>query len=238
MHHMKRCMTFAHLHRTHTVKDSRGMHKGLMGIFCQECVYDVVSSLGYLPNFLCKMWGCFPFKFGWLRGYIYNYSYYHYQIRSINLTHCFHIFPWLCVWGGCTNICCQLHIYLYIHISWESWVLFLDLLCSLMMCANNRVHYGLIVIYGYLHITLPEYHHYADLSESIELQKCFSDIFCLECVSKIRSVLSIIFHAIYGAVCIQLTCFSYDDCDNPCTWSYHHYQIWSMPHLPLFRVRS
>ena len=35
-------------------------------------------------------------------------------------------------------------------------------------------------------------------------------IFCLECVSKIKSILSIIFHVIYGAVHIQLTHFSYD----------------------------
>ena len=69
-----------------------------------------------------------------------------------------------------------------------------------MICANNQVHYGLMVICSYLHITLPHYHHYAHLSEGNKLLRCFSDIFCLECVSKIRSVLSIIFHAIYGAV--------------------------------------
>ena len=81
-----------------------------------------------------------------------------------------------------------------------------------MMCANNRVHYGPMVVYGYLHITLPHYHHYADLSEGIELLKYLSDMFCLECVSKIRLVLSIIFHAKYGAVCFQLTHFVYEDC--------------------------
>ena len=47
-----------------------------------------------------------------------------------------------------------------------------------------------------------------------ELLKCLSSIFCLECMSKPRSVLSIIFHAIYGAVCIQLIHFSYNrKCD-------------------------
>ena len=50
----------------------------------------------------------------------------------------------------------------------------------------------------------------------------------------------VIFHAIYGAVCIQLTHLSYDDCVNTCTLSYHHHQIGSMTQLPLalFRVRS
>ena len=56
-----------------------------------------------------------------------------------------------------------------------------------------------MVIFICLHITLPHYHRYADLSESIELLKCLSGTFCLECVSKIKSILSIIFHAINGA---------------------------------------
>ena len=97
------------------------------------------------------------------------------------------------------------------------------------MWRNNPVHYGLMVVYSSLTITLPHYHHYADLSKGIE---------GIECVSKIRSVLSTNFHAIYRAVCIQLTHFYFDDCENTCTWSYYHHQIGSMTHLPLFRVRS
>ena len=106
------------------------------------------------------------------------------------------------------------------------------------MCANNRVHYGLMVVYGYFHIALPHYHHYVDLSEGMELLKCLSDIFFPECVSKFMSILSIIFHAICGVVWIQLTHFCCDDCENACTWSYYHHQIGSMTHFPLFRVRS
>ena len=60
-------------------------------------------------------------------------------------------------------------------------------------------------IYGYLHITLPHYCHYADLSKGIELLKCLSDTVCLECVSEMGSVLSIICHTLYGAVCIVLS---------------------------------
>ena len=38
------------------------------------------------------MWGCMcQFKCRGSRGYIYNSSYYHHQIRSINLSHCCHI---------------------------------------------------------------------------------------------------------------------------------------------------
>ena len=87
--------------------------------------------------------------------------------------------------------------------------------------------------------TLPHYHHYANLSEGIELLKCLTDVSCLECVSKIRSVLSIIPHAIYVAVCIQRTHFSYDDCENICIWSYYHHQIGSKyDPFVIFRVRS
>ena len=49
---------------------------------------------------------------------------------------------------------------------------------------------------------------------------------------------SINFRAIYGAVCIQLSYLSYDDCENTCTLSYYHHHIGSMSHLPLFRVSS
>ena len=60
----------------------------------------------------------------------------------------------------------------------------------------------------------------------------------VDCVTKIYSILSIIFHAIYGAVCIHLTHFSYDNCENVCTLSYYHHLTGSMAYLPLFRVRS
>ena len=77
---------------------------------------------------------------------------------------------------------------------------------------------------------------YADLSVGIELLKCSSDIFCLESESKIKSILSIVFHALYGAVRIQRTHFSYDDCVNSCTLSYCHHQISIMTHFPLLGV--
>ena len=104
------------------------------------------------------------------------------------------------------------------YISWKGWVLCLLLLCSLMLGANNQVHYGLMVKFVCLQITLPHHHHYADLSEGIELLKCLSVILNIECVSKIKSILPIIFQVIYVAVRIQLTHFSYVDCENMCTF--------------------
>ena len=45
-------------------------------------------------------------------NWLYLPSSYHHQIGSIQLSHCCRIFPWLCVWDGCTIIFCHLlHIY-------------------------------------------------------------------------------------------------------------------------------
>ena len=154
------------------------------------------------------------------------------QVQPINLFHCCHIFLWLCAWSGCSIVCCRFRI------CPGKLFFFLLLLCSLTMCANNRVHYDPMVVFLCLHITLPHYHHYSDLPEGIGLLKCLSGTFCLECVSKIKSILSIIFHAIYGAVRIQLAHFSCDGCEDTCTLSYYHHRIGSMAHLPLFKVKS
>ena len=55
---------------------------------------------------------------------------------------------------------------------------------------------------------------------------------------KNKSVLSVIFHATYGAVCIRLTHLTCDDFDYTCTLYHCHHQIECMTHWPLFRVRS
>ena len=71
----------------------------------------------------------------------------------------------------------------------------------------------MMVIFICLHITLPHYHHYADISEGIKLVNGIK-VHPVEYMSKIKSILTIIFHAIYGTVCIQLTHFLCDDCEN------------------------
>ena len=58
----------------------------------------------------------------------------------------------------------------FIYILGKLVLCFLSL-CSLVICTNNRVRYGPMVVVISLHITLPHYHHYADVSESIELLK-------------------------------------------------------------------
>ena len=60
----------------------------------------------------------------------------------------------------------------------------------------------------------------------------------VECVSKIKLILSVIHYTICGAVCFQFTNFPCDDWENIYTLSYYHHQIGSMNYNPLFRVRS
>ena len=62
--------------------------------------------------------------------------------------------------------------------------------------------------------------------------------FCQVFFREIKSILSIICHEINVAVWIQLTNFSYDDCENTCILSHFHHQIGSTTHLPLFTLRS
>ena len=77
----------------------------------------------------------------------------------------------------------MLHYILSIsYVSQESWVLFLLLLCSLMMCTNNQVHYGPMVTFACLHFTLSHYHHHAGIYEGVELVKWWLDTFCQVCL--------------------------------------------------------
>ena len=99
------------------------------------------------------------------------------QIGSIHLSHCFHIFPWLCAWDVCYIIFCHL---LYIH-SGKTGNWFSSLLCSLwwaqivgyvLACRS----YSFVCILHHLIIIIVQ-----TLSEDIELIKCLSDIICRVC---------------------------------------------------------
>ena len=116
------------------------------------------------------------------------------------------------------------------YISWESWAFASIIAMQSMMCASNWVQYGLSVPDSKIHganmgpiwgrqdpggphvgpmnfairggiclfdITLSHYHHYADLCQ----------LHSVECVFKIKLILSIIFNMIYGAVCFFVYLF-------------------------------
>ena len=136
-----------------------------------------------------------PFQFRWLKGYIYSSCNYHHQIGSINLSHCYYIFPWSCVWDFCYIIFCHvLHIYSG-------------------KIANNRKRYDLQIVFVCLSITPSHYHHCANLSVDIELIKCLPDIF-FQCVSKFEHILLVIHYSICGAVCLQFAQFPRDGWEN------------------------
>ena len=174
-----------------------------------------------------------PFQCRWLKGYIYSSCYYHHEIGSIHPSHYYHFFPWLCVWDVCYIIFCHL---LHIHSGKTGNY-------SLLVCSTwwvQIVGYVLACIsYSFfLYITPSHYHHCANLSEDIELIKCLSDIYFVECVSTIKHILSVIQYTICGAVCFQFTHFLCDDWDNIYTLSYYHHQVGSMSYHPLLRVGS
>ena len=173
-----------------------------------------------------------PFKYRWLKGYIYISCYYHHQIGSIHLSHCFHIFPWLCAWDVCYIIFWHL---LYIHPG-KTGNLFSLVLCSLwwvqivgyvLACRS----YSFVCTLHHLIFVIVQ-----TISEDSELIKYLSDIVCRVC--KIKHILSVTHYTICGAVCFQFTHFLCDDWENIYTLSYHHHQIGSMNYYPLFRVRS
>ena len=73
-----------------------------------------------------------------------------------------------------------------------------------MMCVNNWVHYGLKVVFVCVHIISFHYHHYAELSESVEHIKCSSCIFCRVCVLDEVSSLDYFLSNVWGCVFFSL----------------------------------
>ena len=105
-------------------------HINVCRVSCGD-VSNMLLVLSITFYFHYNIWGCIcstgPFKYRWLKGYIYSSCYYHHQIGSIHLSHCFHMFPWLCAWDVCYTIFCHL---LYMH-SGKTRNLFSLVLCSL-----------------------------------------------------------------------------------------------------------
>ena len=136
--------------------------------------------------------------------------------------------------------CLSHHILLIIAYTFrENREFVFTIIVQLMMSANNRIRFVLKIVFVCLSITPSHYHHCANLSEGIELDAC--QIYFVECVSKIRHILSVIHHTIRGAV--FFFCFVFQFTHYPCDWeniytlSYYHHQIGSMNYYPLFRVR-
>ena len=122
-------------------------------------------------GFLCVVESHFSSR--WLKGYIYSSCYYHHQIGSIHLSHCYHIFSVVM----CLR--CLLHhiLQLIAHTFWENREFVFIISVQFMMSANIRIRFGLQIVLVCLYSTPSHYHQCANLSEGIELIKCLSDMF-------------------------------------------------------------
>ena len=171
------CLPLSSLLKTH------GRHWTHINVCRVSCggVSNMLLVLSITFYFHYNIWGCIcstgPFKYRWLKRYIYSSCYYHHQIGSIHLSHCFHIFPWLCAWDVCYNIFCHL---LYMH-SGKTRNLFSVVLCSLWWVQivgygfSCRSYSFVCTVYHLIFIIVQT------LSEDIELIKCLSDIICWVC---------------------------------------------------------
>ena len=132
---------------------------------------------------------------------------------------------------------CLLHHILSLFVYTKTGNLFSLLLCSLWWVQIFRYvlacrsHSFVCTVHHLIIIIVQTYLKAMNLSNACQ-------IYFVQCVSKIKHILSVIHYTSCGAVCFQFTDFSCDDWDNICTLSYYHHQIGSMNYYPLFRVRS
>ena len=182
----------------------------------------MLLALSITFNFHYNIWGCMcstgPFKYKWLKGYIYSSCHYHHQIGSIQLSHCYHIFrgcvPEMFVTSSSVTFC--------IYVPGKPRICFF-IIVQFMMNANSRIPFALQIVIVCLYSTPSHYHHCANLSEDIEhINAC--QTYFVECVSKIKHILLVIHFTIHyticRAVCFQFTHSPCDDGENIYTLSY------------------
>ena len=131
-------------------------------------------------HFHYNIWGCMcstgQCQYRWLKGYIYSSGYYHHQIGSIHLSHCYHIF------GGCVP---EMFVISYavtycIYVPGKPGICF-HYYCAVYDECKYSDTFGLQIVLVCLNSAPSHYHHCANLSEGIELIKCLSDKFCRVC---------------------------------------------------------
>ena len=150
---------------------------------CRVSCGGVVNMLLFLSIIFYlhfNIWGCIystgPFQLRWLKGYLHSSCYYHHQIGSIHLSHCYHIFPWLCAWDVVTSYSVTYCIY-----NPGKPVICYHYYCAVYDECKYSDTFGLADLFVCLYITPSHYHHCANVSEDIELIKCLSDIVCRVC---------------------------------------------------------
>ena len=136
-----------------------------------------------------------PIPFRWLTGYIYSSCYYYHQMGSINLTYCYHIFPWLCACGACYII------FTYCIYIPRKPVQIVGCVLACRFCSFICIQHHLIII---------------SVQTSLKTLDWWNacHIYSVECVSENKHILSVIHYIIYWAVCFQITHLSGDDWEN------------------------
>ena len=178
-----------------------------------------------------------PFEFRWLKGYIYNPSYYHHQIGRIHLSHCCHIFR------GCVSemVVLPYSVIYYKYISGTLGPCF-NYLCSVYWCSvyvickrsDTLWPAGRVRLFADYTIPLSSlcrliWRHWTNKM----LVRYMLPSVCLRL--RLFSQLSFIQNI---GLCVFSLHNSLVMIVRMCTSSYHHHQIGSMNHWPLFRVRS
>ena len=145
------------------------------GVINMLPVFSIISYFHY--NKWGGMTSTGPFQYRWLKGYIYSSCYYHHQIGSIHLSHCYHI-----SFRGCVSemfVTSYAVVYCIYNPGNREFVF--PNVVQFMTSANNRKSFVLKIVFVCLSITPSHYHHCANLSEDTELIKCLSETFCRVC---------------------------------------------------------
>ena len=196
-------------------------------------VFNILLVLSIIFYFHYNIWGCMcstdPFQYRWLKGYIYSICYHHHQIGSIHLSHCHHIFRGCvpevfvttysityCTYvPGKPGICFHYYCAVYDRVQIVGYVL----ACRSYSFVCTVHHLIVIIVQTYL--------------ETLNLKNA-CQIYFVECVSKIKHILSVIHYTICGAVYFSLPIslvmieriYIY-------TLSHYHHQIGNMNYYPL-----
>ena len=96
-HHSARVLTGVKICRCLCTLSCGGVSNMLLALSVTfHCHYYIWDCMSWSDSFQTR----------WLKGYIHSSCYYHHQIGSIKITHCYHIFSWLCAWDVCYIIFC------------------------------------------------------------------------------------------------------------------------------------
>ena len=147
---MECCQIESSLRSSYKTAHGHWPHVNVCRVSCGG-VSNMLLVISIIFYFHYNIWGCLcstgPFQYMWLKRYVYSSCYYHHQIGSIHLSHCYHIFPWLCVWDVCYII-----VLLIAYTFRENREFVFIIIVQFMMSANSQMHFDLKIVFVYLYI--------------------------------------------------------------------------------------